>query len=94
MSSNTAPKPFLNKLFKMVDEAETDAIVSWTPAGDALVVHDDEAFAQQLPPLYFKHNNFSSFVRQLNTYASPLRTARFVHAAAGATSGGGLVRAG
>uniref|UniRef100_A0A7S0P3I6 HSF-type DNA-binding domain-containing protein n=1 Tax=Calcidiscus leptoporus TaxID=127549 RepID=A0A7S0P3I6_9EUKA len=62
------PKPFLTKLFKMVDEDDTNHIVSWTPAGDALVVHDDEAFAQQLLPLHFKHNNFSSFVRQLNTY--------------------------
>mmetsp|Transcript_38906 Transcript_38906/g.81670 ORF Transcript_38906/g.81670 Transcript_38906/m.81670 type:complete len:412 (+) Transcript_38906:172-1407(+) len=62
------PKPFLTKLYKMVDEPETDSIVSWTPAGDALVVHDDERFAQQLLPLHFKHNNFSSFVRQLNTY--------------------------
>eukprot|EP00908_Phaeocystis_cordata_P021984 Transcript_4393.p1 GENE.Transcript_4393~~Transcript_4393.p1 ORF type:complete len:426 (-),score=156.05 Transcript_4393:70-1209(-) len=42
--------------------------MSWTPNGDAIVVHQPEAFAQQLLPLYFKHNNFSSFVRQLNTY--------------------------
>lgn len=62
------PKPFLSKLFKMVDEEATNHVVSWTPAGDALVVHDDETFAQLLLPLHFKHNNFSSFVRQLNTY--------------------------
>lgn len=60
------PKPFLTKLYKMVNE-ETHSI-GWTPAGDALVVKDPEAFAQQLLPLHFKHNNFSSFVRQLNTY--------------------------
>ena len=44
------------------------AIMSWTPNGESIVVHQPEAFAQQLLPLYFKHNNFSSFVRQLNTY--------------------------
>lgn len=62
------PKPFLSKLYKMVDEEETNHIVAWTQAGDALIVLDPEAFAQQLLPLHFKHNNFSSFVRQLNTY--------------------------
>jgi len=66
--ASQGPKPFLTKLFKMVDDPDTNNIVSWTPAGDALAVHDDEAFAQQLLPHYFKHNNFSSFVRQLNTY--------------------------
>eukprot|EP00967_Tisochrysis_lutea_P075907 scaffold102443_cov35-Tisochrysis_lutea.AAC.2 len=62
------PKPFLAKLYKMVDEEDTNEIVAWTQAGDALIVLDPEAFAQKLLPLHFKHNNFSSFVRQLNTY--------------------------
>ncbi len=44
----TVPKPFLTKLYKMVDEVETNTIVGWTPAGDALVVKDPEAFAQQV----------------------------------------------
>ena len=63
-----ATKPFLQKLYTMLEDESAHAIMSWTPNGEAIVVHQPEAFAQQLLPLYFKHNNFSSFVRQLNTY--------------------------
>ena len=63
------PPPFLTKTFDMVDDPSTDAIVSWSPSGtDSFVVWDPPQFAQQLLPRHFKHSNFSSFVRQLNTY--------------------------
>ena len=61
-------KPFLQKLYTMLEDESAHPIMSWTPNGESIVVHQPEAFAQQLLPLYFKHNNFSSFVRQLNTY--------------------------
>lgn len=61
-------KPFLQKLYTMLEDESAHPILSWTPNGESIVVHQPEAFAQQLLPLYFKHNNFSSFVRQLNTY--------------------------
>ena len=67
-AGGTAVKPFLSKLYSMLEDPATAAIISWTVPGDAIIVHEPEAFAQQLLPLYFKHNNFSSFVRQLNTY--------------------------
>lgn len=52
----------------MVDDASTDHIVSWSSGNNSFVVWNPPEFARDLLPKYFKHNNFSSFVRQLNTY--------------------------
>ncbi|XP_073289799.1 heat stress transcription factor A-7a-like [Primulina huaijiensis] len=62
------PPPFLKKTFEMVDDPQTDSIISWSGAGNSFVVWDPHTFATDLLPKNFKHNNFSSFVRQLNTY--------------------------
>mmetsp|Transcript_10663 Transcript_10663/g.31735 ORF Transcript_10663/g.31735 Transcript_10663/m.31735 type:complete len:361 (+) Transcript_10663:67-1149(+) len=66
--SKTEIKPFLLKAYALVEDPETDPIISWNAAGDCFVVHNPEAFANQVLPQNFKHNNFSSFIRQLNTY--------------------------
>lgn len=68
MSSANAPPPFLSKTYDMVDDPATDSIVSWSPTNNSFVVWKPAEFARDLLPKYFKHNNFSSFVRQLNTY--------------------------
>lgn len=64
------PYPFLTKTFEMVDDPNTNHIVSWNRGGISFVVWDPRSFSATIFPLYFKHNNFSSFVRQLNTYVS------------------------
>ncbi|GFP88127.1 heat stress transcription factor a-3 [Phtheirospermum japonicum] len=60
--------PFLCKTYDLVDDPSLDAIISWGENGDSFVVWDPVEFARCILPRNFKHNNFSSFVRQLNTY--------------------------
>ncbi|KAE8725943.1 Heat stress transcription factor A-5 [Hibiscus syriacus] len=62
------PAPFLLKTYDMVDDSSTDEIVSWSSKKTSFVVWNPPEFARLLLPTYFKHNNFSSFIRQLNTY--------------------------
>lgn len=66
----TGPPPFLNKTFQMVDDPETDPVVSWSEARQSFIVWDSHEFSKTLLPNYFKHSNFSSFIRQLNTYVN------------------------
>ncbi|KAM4802185.1 heat shock factor protein 1-like [Urocitellus parryii] len=36
--------------------------------GQSFLVLDEQRFAKEILPKYFKHNNMASFVRQLNMY--------------------------
>jgi len=62
------PTPFLTKTYQLVDDPAVDDVISWSEDGSTFVVWRPAEFARDLLPKYFKHNNFSSFVRQLNTY--------------------------
>ncbi|KAE8709085.1 Heat stress transcription factor A-4a [Hibiscus syriacus] len=67
-SSSSSLPPFLTKTYEMVDDRSTDSIVSWSASNRSFVVWNPLEFARDLLPRFFKHNNFSSFIRQLNTY--------------------------
>ncbi|KAJ1437860.1 Winged helix-like DNA-binding domain superfamily [Sesbania bispinosa] len=67
-SGSGSVPPFLNKCYDMVEDHSTDSIISWTQGGDSFLISDVTQFSITLLPNYFKHNNFSSFIRQLNIY--------------------------
>ncbi|KAL6961489.1 Heat shock factor protein hsf24 [Sarracenia purpurea var. burkii] len=68
MARRSVPAPFLTKTYELVEDASSDEVISWNESGETFVVWQMADFARDLLPKYFKHNNFSSFVRQLNTY--------------------------
>jgi len=57
----------LTKTFEMVDDPSTNNVVGWS-GDDSFIVRDPGEFSINILPCYFKHNNLSSFVRQLNIY--------------------------
>ncbi|XP_066482222.1 heat shock factor protein 1 isoform X2 [Tiliqua scincoides] len=59
---------FLTKLWTLVQDGDTDALICWSPSGNSFHVFDQGQFAKEVLPKYFKHNNMASFVRQLNMY--------------------------
>jgi hypothetical protein len=71
--------PFLLRLYAMVEAVDTDSVISWntelsctTDHADrlpnAFTVHDNGLLEKEVLPAFYKHSNFTSFIRQLNQY--------------------------
>ncbi|GAA5800015.1 hypothetical protein HPULCUR_005436 [Helicostylum pulchrum] len=59
---------FVNKLYKMLEDTSIQSLISWSERGDLFSVANPTSFSKTVLPQYFKHNNWQSFVRQLNMY--------------------------
>ncbi|MBW0507670.1 hypothetical protein O181_047385 [Austropuccinia psidii MF-1] len=65
-SSSTA---FISKLYHLCSHEDYRPYIRWNVAGDAFVLaHANTEFASIVLPRFFRHNNVSSFIRQLNLY--------------------------
>ncbi|XP_052861614.1 uncharacterized protein LOC128268530 [Anopheles cruzii] len=59
---------FLAKLWRLVEDSDTNDLISWSTDGRSFIIQNQAQFAKELLPLNYKHNNMASFIRQLNMY--------------------------
>ena len=52
------------KLHAILSRPDLSNIISWREDGAAFIVHHPKAFASNVLPCYFDHNNYSSFLRK------------------------------
>ena len=59
---------FLDTLSFILNEKKYSNCITWLSNGRSFVINNIEKFRLEVLPEFFKHNNFSSFHRQLNLY--------------------------
>ncbi|KAJ3152718.1 hypothetical protein HDU86_005473 [Geranomyces michiganensis] len=59
---------FIQKLHTILESDQYNHLIRWSPAGTSFLVLDSAELSSQVLPTVFKHNNYTSFVRQLNLY--------------------------
>uniref|UniRef100_A0A673MWX0 Heat shock factor protein 2-like n=1 Tax=Sinocyclocheilus rhinocerous TaxID=307959 RepID=A0A673MWX0_9TELE len=68
MKHNSNVPGFITKLWTLVEDSDTNEFICWSQEGNSFLVLDEQRFAKEILPKFFKHNNMASFVRQLNMY--------------------------
>lgn len=59
---------FLNKLYDILSNPKHSHIICWAGDGDRFNILNPKALQKEIIPVYFKHKNLKSFVRQLNLH--------------------------
>lgn len=59
---------FLLKLYQILESNVFKGVIEWDESGKYFIIKNLNLFCEKVLPIYYKHNNFSSFVRQLNMY--------------------------
>ena len=61
-------KSFLSKLYDILNNTTYKEIIYWNKEGKGIIIANVYEFSTMVLPKYYKHSNYSSFVRQLNLY--------------------------
>ena len=59
---------FLLQLYQILEEDKYKDIIHWGDNGKYFLIENVHDFTEKILPKYYNHNNYSSFVRQLNMY--------------------------
>ena len=59
---------FLSKLYDILNDDKHKNTISWDLEGKKIVIFDSMKLCKEILPKFYKHRNYSSFIRQLNLY--------------------------
>lgn len=59
---------FVKRLSEILQNEKLNHIVAWSSDGNSIEIKDSIAFSGEVLPQYYRHNNLTNFIRQLNMY--------------------------
>ena len=67
-SGITHSSRFLMQLYQILEDKNNEKIIHWGNDGKYFIIENLYDFTEKILPKYYNHNNYASFVRQLNKY--------------------------
>ena len=59
---------FITNLYKILEDSTNHIHINWCDDQESFIILNISRFSETVLPKYYKHSNYSSFVRQLNMY--------------------------